>query len=152
MATPTAERMAALAADFLNRWRRRFLTTHDVDHAERWASDDVNGCDVATNQFGDAYTGCNWQSVDLHYFSVNGPFVIAVDALDAGGAGGWVGTAIVNGVEYPTNSAWRCQSPASRSTVAIFTLTVSPVTVHRTWGGGRMLLPVLTTRAKAQPV
>ena len=73
----------------------------------------VEGCDTATNQFGDAYTGCNWQSVDLHYFSVNGPFVIAVDALDAGGTGGWVGTAIVNGVEYPTNSAWRCWNSAT---------------------------------------
>eukprot|EP01043_Picozoa_sp_COSAG02_P069848 COSAG02_NODE_12136_length_1591_cov_1.669571_2_plen_432_part_01 len=69
----------------------------------------VNGCDAATNQFGDPYTGCNWQSVDLHEFSdIAGPLVIAVDALDAGGTGGWIGTAVVNGVEYPTNNRWRC--------------------------------------------
>ncbi len=68
----------------------------------------VDGCDTAQNQFGDPYTGCNWQSVDLHEFSVNGPLVIAVDALDAGGTGGWIGTAVVNDVEYPTNSGWRC--------------------------------------------
>lgn len=69
----------------------------------------VDGCDASTNQFGDPYTGCNWQSVDLHEFAgIQGPLVIAVDALDAGGAGGWIGTAVVNGVEYPTNDRWRC--------------------------------------------
>ena len=29
----------------------------------------VDGCNTARNQFGDPYTGCNWQSVDLHEFS-----------------------------------------------------------------------------------
>ena len=52
---------------------------------------------------------CNWQSVDLHTFdNLPGPLVIGVDALDAGGTGGWIATANVNGVEYPTNSQWRC--------------------------------------------
>ena len=68
----------------------------------------VAGCDTAKNQFNDPYTGCNWQSVDRHEFTVNGPLVIAVDALDAGGTGGWVGTLRVNGQTYPTNAGWRC--------------------------------------------
>jgi hypothetical protein len=71
----------------------------------------VAGCDVALNPSGDLYTGCNWQSVDLHEFDVQDWAVtIAVDALDAGGTGGWIGTAIVNGVEYPTDDsgAWKC--------------------------------------------
>ena len=69
----------------------------------------VANCDTATNQFGDPYTGCNWQSVDLHEFSgLSGPLVLGVDALDAGGTGGWIGTAVVNGVTYPTNNRWRC--------------------------------------------
>jgi hypothetical protein len=69
----------------------------------------VANCDTATNQFGDPYTGCNWQSVDLHEFSsLPGPLTIGVDALDAGGTGGWIGTAVVNGVEVPTNDRWRC--------------------------------------------
>ena len=96
----------------------------------------VDGCDTAQNQFGDPYTGCNWQSVDLHEFSVNGPLVIAVDALDAGGTGGWVGTAVVNGVEYPTNSGWRCwnspdadgQAAAGRRSTPAGTATRRPPT------------------------
>ena len=60
------------------------------------------------NGFGDPYTGCNWQSVDQHTIRESGPLVLAVDALDGGGTGGWVGTAVVYGVEYPTNSGWRC--------------------------------------------
>ena len=63
----------------------------------------------AANEFGDPYTGCNWQSVDLHEFTdVRGPLTLAVDALDLGGTGGWIGTAVVNGVTYPTNAGWRC--------------------------------------------
>ena len=69
----------------------------------------VANCDTATNQFGDSYTGCNWKSVDLHTVtSLPGPLVIGVDALDAGGTGGWIATANINGVEYPTNNQWRC--------------------------------------------
>ena len=73
----------------------------------------VAGCDQATNPSGDPYTGCNWQSIDLHEFNnIPGPVTFAVDALDAGGIGGWIGTAVVNGVTYDStpNSAWRCTS------------------------------------------
>ena len=35
--------MVTLAAEFLKRWRQPALTTHDVDLAERWAIDTVNG-------------------------------------------------------------------------------------------------------------
>ena len=68
----------------------------------------VNGCDDAVNPAGDAYTGCNWQSIDRHAIDVQDWAVtIAVDALDAGGTGGWIGTANINGVEYNTNSDWK---------------------------------------------
>ena len=68
----------------------------------------VDGCDDAVNPVGDAYTGCNWQSIDRHAIDVQDWAVtIAVDALDAGGTGGWIGTANINGVEYNTNSDWK---------------------------------------------
>ena len=73
----------------------------------------VEGCEVALTPSGDPYTGCNWQSVDLHEFSnIPGPVTLAVDALDAGGAGGWIGTAVINGITYDTgpNTAWKCIS------------------------------------------
>ena len=49
--------------------------------------------------------------MDLHEISlIATDVVLAVDALDAGGAGGWIGTAVVNGVTYNTNSDWKCIS------------------------------------------
>ena len=40
---------------------------------------------------------------------ITGPLTIAVDALDVGGTGAFVGTAVVNGQEFPTNKElWRC--------------------------------------------
>ena len=74
----------------------------------------VAGCDTATNPGGDSYTGCNWQSVDLHEISVTDSAVtLAVDVLDAGGTGGFVGTAVIDGVTYPTDSSWKCLSGSS---------------------------------------
>lgn len=71
----------------------------------------VNGCADALNPMGDSYTGCNWQSVDQHNIDLTADSVVlAVDALDAGGTGGWIGTATVNGVEYTTSADWKCIS------------------------------------------
>ena len=39
---------------------------------------------------------------------ITGPLTIAVDALDVGGTGAFVGTAVVNGQELLTNKEWRC--------------------------------------------
>ena len=78
----------------------------------------VDGCDTAVTPIGDPYTGCNWQSVDLHEFTnIPGPVTIAVDALDAGGAGGWIGTAVIDDIEYSTSAAsdWKCWTPPPES-------------------------------------
>ena len=57
----------------------------------------------------DAYTGCNWQSIDSHAIDIQYSAVtIYVDFFDVGGTGGWIGTANINGVKYNTNSYLIC--------------------------------------------
>ena len=64
----------------------------------------------AVNHAGDHYTGCNWQSVDRITFDQDGPLVIGVDALDAGGIGGFAATVrLDDGTEYPSSPRhWKC--------------------------------------------
>ena len=77
--------------------------------------DDVSG--GAVNHAGDHYTGCNWQSVDLIEFDTDGPLVIGIDALDAGGMGGLIATVVANGQVYPSTSAgsWKCWEGGAHS-------------------------------------
>ena len=62
---------------------------------------------------GDSYTACRWQSLDHHVFeNLEGPMVIAVDAVDLGGVGGMIATVVAGGIEYSSGAdsgpQWKC--------------------------------------------
>ena len=76
-----------------NHWVRAISTDIQVQFAPIAFTDftltgDASVSGWAVNHAGDHYTGCNWQSVDRITFDQDGPLVIGVDALDAGGTGG----------------------------------------------------------------